>query len=181
MTSRNPATRSGRFIAQRDDYRAFVPKPLPPDPPLHLDQELFGLLEDAGTELGRLDGFTKVSPDPKFFDNVFVSIYLRREAALSSQIEGTQSTLEDLFARELGQVDDGSDVLDIVNYLKAMDYGLNRLEELPLSLRLIREIHAQLVQDTRGSGAAPGEFRAIQNWICTTSSFSCTGTAAART
>ena len=156
-------TRSGRYVPQGDSYSAFVPKPLPPRPPVELKAELLGLLEQAGTELGRLDGIVRVIPDPDFF----VSMYVRREAVLSSQIEGTQSTLEDLLEREIGAGfgDHRSDVLDIVNYVQAMHFGLERLETLPLSLRLIREIHRELLKDGRGSHAAPGEFRKTQNWI----------------
>jgi Fic family protein len=156
-------TRSGRFVAQGESYAAFVPKPLPPSPPLQLEAELLGLLEQAGTELGRLDGIARVIPDPDFF----VSMYVRREAVLSSQIEGTQSTLEDLLEREIGAGahDHRSDVLDIVNYVQAMNFGLERLQTLPVSLRLIREIHRELLKDGRGSHATPGEFRKTQNWI----------------
>lgn len=155
--------RSGRFIAQAEGYAAFIPNPLPPDPPLTLDASLLGLLESAGAELGRLDGVAKVIPDPDFF----VSMYVRREAVLSSQIEGTQSTLEDLLERELEDGDSHplSDVLDIVNYVQAMNFGLERIKTLPLSLRLIREIHRELLRDGRGSKATPGEFRQSQNWI----------------
>ncbi len=157
-------TRSGRFVPQGDGYAAFVPKPLPPTPPIELDAELLALLEQSGTELGRLDGVARVIPDPDFF----VSMYVRREAVLSSQIEGTQSTLEDLLEREIGAgVDDHrSDVGDIVNYVQAMNFGLERLQTLPLSLRLIREIHRELLKDGRGRGSQPpGEFRRTQNWI----------------
>lgn len=155
--------RSGRFIAQAEGYSAFVPNPLPPDPPLALDASLLGLLENAVAELSRLDGVAKVIPDPAFF----VSMYVRREAVLSSQIEGTQSTLEDLLERELedDESDPFSDVLDIVNYVRAMNFGLERIKTLPLSLRLIREIHKELLRDGRGSKATPGEFRKSQNWI----------------
>jgi Fic family protein len=156
-------TRSGLFVPQGDGYSAFVPKPLPPTPPIELDSELLALLEQSGTELGRLDGVARVIPDPDFF----VSMYVRREAVLSSQIEGTQSTLEDLLEREIGAGGDDhrSDVLDIVNYVQAMNFGLERLQTLPLSLRLIREIHRELLKDGRGSRATPGEFRRTQNWI----------------
>lgn len=162
-TEGNLKDRAGRFITQPEGYAAFIPNPLPPDPPLALDSALLGLLEDAVAELGRLDGVAKVIPDPDFF----VGMYVRREAVLSSQIEGTQSTLEDLLERELDidESDPFSDVLDIVNYVRAMNFGLKRLETLPLSLRLIREIHRELLQDGRGSKATPGEFRQSQNWI----------------
>jgi len=124
---------------------------------------MLALLETAVTELGRLDGVAKVIPDPDFF----VSMYVRREAVLSSQIEGTQSTLEDLLELEL-EADRGtqlSDAFEIANYVKAMNFGLERIRDLPLSLRLIREIHGELLRDGRGSKATPGEFRRAQNWI----------------
>ncbi|MGB2710917.1 MAG: Fic family protein [Conexibacter sp.] len=119
-------------------------------------------MSTADVALGRLDGIVKVIPDPDFF----ISMYVRREAVLSSQIEGTQSTLEDLLGVEL-EPDAGrtSDVGDIVNYVRAMNHGLSRLDDLPLSLRLIREIHAELLRDGRGARATPGEFRTTQNWI----------------
>jgi Fic family protein len=121
------------------------------------------LLEEAVGELGRLDGVARVIPDPDFF----VSMYVRREAVLSSQIEGTQSTLEDLLELELesDRRDRFSDAFEIVNYVHAMNFGLERIKTLPLSLRLIREIHKELLRDGRGSKATPGEFRRTQNWI----------------
>lgn len=125
---------------------------------------LFALLSKADIGLGRLDGVVKVIPDPDFF----VAMYVRREAVLSSQIEGTQSTLEDLLEVELepGSGDrGGSDVGDIVNYVRAMNYGLGRLHDLPLSLRLIREIHGELMWGGRGAQAPPGAFRTSENWI----------------
>lgn len=163
VPKRDRETRSGRFVPQGDSYAVFIPKPLPPSPPVELEADLLSLLEQAGTELGRLDGIARVIPDPDFF----VSMYVRREAVLSSQIEGTQSTLEDLLEREIGASadDQRSDVLDIVNYVQAMNFGLERLETLPVSLRLIREIHRELLKDGRGSHATPGEFRKTQNWI----------------
>lgn len=155
--------RAGRFLAQPSGYEAFIPNPLPPNPPLELDDDLLGLLSSADIALGRLDGIVKVIPDPDFF----VAMYVRREAVLSSQIEGTQSTLEDLLEVELEpeRVARLGDVEDIVNYVSAMNYGLERLDSLPLSLRLIREIHDELLQGVRGSHATPGEFRTTQNWI----------------
>lgn len=141
-----------------------MPASLPPDPPVALDGELLGLLSQADISLGRLDGIVKVAvPNP----DLFVAMYVRREAVLSSQIEGTQSTLEDLLEVELEPGNQGryGDVGDIVNYVSAMNHGLSRLEELPLSLRLIREIHAELLRDGRGARATPGEFRRTQNWI----------------
>jgi Fic family protein len=155
--------RAGQLIAQPAGYRAFIPARLPPDPPVVLDGELLILLSQADISLGRLDGVVRVIPDPDFF----VGMYVRREAVLSSQIEGTQSTLEDLLEVELEPDIRGrhGDVSDIVNYIAAMNHGLSRLKELPLSLRLIREIHAELLRDGRGSHATPGEFRRTQNWI----------------
>lgn len=155
--------RAGRFVQQGTGYRAFIPAALPPDPPVALDLETVTLLSDADRALGRLDGIVKTVPDPDFF----IAMYVRREAVLSSQIEGTQSTLEDLLAAELGPSAQAvpDDVEEIVNYVSAMNYGLNRLGELPLSLRLIREIHKQLLSGVRGAHASPGEFRKTQNWI----------------
>jgi Fic family protein len=164
--SSHSANRSGRFVTQPSGYRAFVPATLPPDPPVALDGGALALLSRADVALGRLDGAVKVIPDPDFF----VSMYVRREAVLSSQIEGTQSTLEDLLDAELEPEAKAterprSDVGDIVNYVRAMNHGLRRLDDLPLSLRLIREIHAELLRDGRGARATPGEFRTSQNWI----------------
>lgn len=154
--------RAGRFVQQPTGYRAFIPAPLPPVPPVELEDGLLGLLSSADLALGRLDGVVRVIPDPDFF----VAMYVRREAVLSSQIEGTQSSLQDLLEVELEpERTYASDVGDIVNYVSAMRHGLARLEDLPLSLRLIREIHAELLKDGRGAHATPGEFRSTQNWI----------------
>lgn len=163
MAPRNSNDRAGTFIAQPEGHFAFIPKPLPPDPPLELDPALLSLLEEAVGELGRLDGVARVIPDPDFF----VSMYVRREAVLSSQIEGTQSTLEDLLELELerDRKKPPSDAFEIANYVRAMNFGLERIQTLPLSLRLIQEIHKELLRDGRGSKATPGEFRRIQNWI----------------
>lgn len=157
------SSRAGRFVSQSSGYRAFLPTPLPPDPPVSVDGDMLRLLSEADIALGRLDGIVKVVPDPDFF----VGMYVRREAVLSSQIEGTQSTLEDLLEVELEpeRRDRFADVGDIVNYVRAMNYGLKRVQELPLSLRLIREIHDELLRDGRGARATPGEFRTTQNWI----------------
>ncbi|MGH9915592.1 MAG: Fic/DOC family N-terminal domain-containing protein, partial [Pyrinomonadaceae bacterium] len=128
--------RSGRYVKQAGNYRAFIPALLPPDPPIAIDADLSRLLSDADRALGRLDGVTTVLPNP----GLFVAMYVRHEAVLSSQIEGTQSTLEDVLQFEIdaaGQ-DVPKDVEEVVNYVRAMNYGLQRLDELPLSLRLIR-------------------------------------------
>ncbi len=159
------SARAGHFVMQPSGYPAYVPAPLPPDPPLAFDGDTLSLLSEADVALGRLDGVVKVIPDPDFF----VSMYVRREAVLSSQIEGTQSTLEDLLGAELeastSASDDRSDVGEIVSYVRAMNHGLQRLHGLPLSLRLLREIHAELLRDGRGAHRTPGEFRTSQNWI----------------
>jgi Fic family protein len=120
-------------------------------------------LAGAGTALGRLDGVAATLPNPE----LFVAMYVRREAVLSSQIEGTQSTLDDVLAFEIdpGRPSLPQDIKEVVNYVGAMDYGLKRLDSLPLSLRLLREIHARLMEGTRGGNKSPGEFRKSQNWI----------------
>ena len=144
--------------------RAFVPAPLPPDPALVLDGPLQRALEAATLALGRLDAVSMLLPD----DTVFLYAYVRKEAVLSSQIEGTQSTLSDLLRFELEDAPGVpfEDVVEVSNYVAALDHGLRRLGEgFPLSNRLIREIHAVLLSRGRGSGKAPGEFRRSQNWI----------------
>jgi Fic family protein len=155
--------RAGQYVKQLDGYRAFIPAPLPPEPPLEMDRELTRLLSEADHALGRLDGVTSILPNP----DLFVSMYVRHEAVLSSQIEGTQSTLTDVLQFEIdanGQ-EHPKDIEEVVNYVRAMNYGLKRLDELPLSLRLIREIHGKLLEGVRGANRTPGEFRRSQNWI----------------
>lgn len=156
-------TRAGRFVNQPAGYRAFIPAPLPPEPPIGLDSGMVALLSQADQALGRLDGVAQTLPNPE----LFVAMYVRREAVLSSQIEGTQSTLDDVLAFELDPKGRGlpQDVEEVVNYVRAMNYGLDRLNTLPLSLRLIREIHAELLRGVRGAERRPGEFRTSQNWI----------------
>jgi Fic family protein len=151
------------MIAQSEGYRAFIPAPLPPDPPLAFDAQLATVLARAGTALGRLDGVAATLPNP----DLFVAMYVRREAVLSSQIEGTQSTLEDVLAYEIDPQRPNlpRDIDEVVNYIGAMKYGLARLDSLPLSLRLLREIHGRLMTGTRGGNKSPGEFRQSQNWI----------------
>lgn len=164
MTMPEPrSTRSGRPIRQPAGYRAFIPARLPPDPPLRFDAPLVSLLATAGTDLGRLDGVSATLPNP----DLFVAMYVRREAVLSSQIEGTQSTLDDVLTFEVDPKADTLpvDIEEVVNYVKAMNYGLTRLDSLPLSLRLIKEIHAVLLTGVRGDKKGPGEFRTTQNWI----------------
>lgn len=164
----NPATarqphRAGRYITQAAGYRAFQPAPLPPDPPLELTGELQRLLSAADRALGRLDGSVLTLPNP----DLFVLMYVRKEAVLSSQIEGTQSSLQDLLSAEAQIFDENTprDVDEVINYVAAMKHGLARLAELPVSVRLIREIHAELMQGVRGGRLTPGELRTSQNWI----------------
>lgn len=155
--------RAGRYVSQPTGYRAFLPAPLPPDPPLVLDAERQVLLSEADRAIGRLDAATELLPNPE----LFVAMYVRREAVYSSQIEGTQASLTDLLEFEAETARRGAvgDVEEVVNYVRAMNLGLERLEELPLSLRLIREIHAELLSGVRGGERTPGEFRRSQNWI----------------
>ena len=156
------AARAGRSVRQPAGYAAFIPTALPPDPPIDLGR-LVPLLSVADQAIGRLDGVGRTLPDP----DLFVAMYVRREAVLSSQIEGTQSTLDDLLAYELdaGRTQLPGDVGEVVNHVAAMNYGLQRLETLPLSNRLIKEIHERLMRDVRGAERSPGEFRRSQNWI----------------
>lgn len=148
---------------QPTGYRAYMPAPLPPQPPLNFTADLIAGLSEAADAVGRLDGMAQTLPNP----NLFVAMYVRREAVLSSQIEGTLSTLDDVLAFELDPQarELPEDVEEVVNYVRAMNYGLARLSQLPLSLRLIREIHAELLSSGRGSSKEPGEFRRTQNWI----------------
>ena len=143
--------------------RAYVPTPLPPQPPVEL-AGLYTLLDRANQALGRLDGSIAVLPDP----SLFLYFYIRKEAVVSSQIEGTQSTLSELllFERGLGDTTSIDDLKETSNYAAAMEFGLKRLQEgFPLSLRLIREIHAVLLRGGRGAEKTQGEFRTSQNWI----------------
>ncbi len=149
-------------------YWAFVPQPLPPTFPF--DAGLVRILSDADRALGELAGLGRTLPNPK----LLIAPFLRREAVLSSRIEGTQTDLTDLYAYEAGQlplfaglktVPPESDVKEVTNYVRAMEYGLERLKTLPVSLRLIRELHGILMEGVRGDRATPGEFRRSQNWI----------------
>ncbi|MBS0225144.1 MAG: Fic family protein [Proteobacteria bacterium] len=163
MSAPAPSHRAGIHVRQGTGYRAFIPAPLPPQPPLVLTGELTSLLSQADRALGRLDGSVLTLPNPE----LFILMYVRKEAVLSSQIEGTQSSLQDLLAAEAALYDETSprDVEEVVNYVRAMKHGLARLSELPVSVRLIREIHAQLLQGVRGGRLQPGQLRTSQNWI----------------
>jgi Fic family protein len=155
--------RSGRYLSQQTGYKAFMPAPLPPVPPIQMEGELQSLLSSADRSLGRLDGSIQTLPNP----DLFVFMYVRKEAVLSSQIEGTQSSLQDLLAAEahILSPNGAKDVDEVVNYVTAMNYGLERLRELPMSVRLIKEIHERLLQGVRGTRLTPGELRTTQNWI----------------
>lgn len=155
--------RAGRYVRQPNHYAAFIPAPLPPDPALRWDDELQYLLSRADRALGRLDGSIQTLPDP----DLFVMMYVRKEAVLSSQIEGTQSSLNDLLELEASIADARrpADVGEVVNYVRAMNYGLERLHDLPISTRLIREIHSELLDGVRGRHLDPGQIRRTQNWI----------------
>ncbi len=159
------STRAGKVIKTDRDYSAFIPHPLPPE--IKYSTELINLLAEANRHLGNLNGVGALLPNP----NLLIVPYMRREAVLSSKIEGTQTSLSDLFYFEAARREEQkveaqkTDVLEVVNYVKAMDYGLKRLKELPICLRLMREIHAILMKDVRGRHLTPGEFRRSQNWI----------------
>ena len=155
--------RAGKYVKQLSGYRAFIPNPLPPDPPIKYDGELRNLLSQADRALARLDGITTILPNPE----LFVGMYVKKEALLSSQIEGTQASLEGVlkFEANLTPSEDVNEIKEVVNYIKALDYGMKRLEELPISNRLIKEIHRILITGTRGTDKTPGEFRRSQNWI----------------
>lgn len=154
---------SGRYELQPSGYRAFIPTPLPPEPPVNLSGALGALLSEADSALGRLDGAVLTLPNP----DLFVFMYVRKEAVLSSQIEGTQSSLQNVLAAEAKLFDPNApaDVSEVLNYVAAMNHGLHRLKELPVSVRLIREIHAELLRGARGGHLTPGEIRTSQNWI----------------
>ena len=151
-------------VTSGEVVRAFVPSPLPPTPPLVLDAELSRMLDRALVALGRLDGVSQHLPDP----HLFLYAYVRREAVLSSQIEGTQSSLSDLLLFELDEAPGVpfDDVIEVSNYVAALQHGLDRVRGgFPLSNRLIREVHEVLLSRGRGAGKLPGEFRRSQNWI----------------
>jgi Fic family protein len=141
-------------------YNSFVPAPLPPVPPIALSSEELGLLIKANSMLTLLEGLAIRIPNI----NLFVSMYVRKEALLSSQIEGTQATLDDIFDPLLDN-NINADVSDVINYIKATEFAVARLKELPLCNRLVKEIHAVLLENVRGQEKNPGEFRRSQNWI----------------
>ena len=150
---------TGKVIKTERDYFAFVPDPLPPT--LEFNNDLVSTLSQADIALGKLAGAAKRLPNP----HLLIRPYLRKEAVLSSKIEGTQASLSDLFEAEIGAVQKTDDIKEVNQYVKAMEYGLRRIKEFPLSLRFVRELHRILMEGVRGSHATPGEFRRSQNWI----------------
>ena len=155
--------RAGTYISQPRGYKAFIPTSLPPEPSIQYDEDLQFSLSKADRALARLDGLTAVLPNLE----LFIAMYVKKEALLSSQIEGTQASLVGVleFEANLTPREDVREIKEVINYVKALNYGMERLEKLPMSLRLIKEIHRILIERTRGSHKAPGEFRESQNWI----------------
>ena len=155
--------RAGEYKSQPGGYKAFIPAALPPQPPMAFSPETWRLLSDADRALGRLDAVTQTLPDT----NLFLLMYVRKEALLSSQIEGTQASLEDIiqFEENIHEAESPDDVEEVVNYIRALNLGLNKLDELPVSVRLIRDVHHALMRGVRGQNRQPGEIRTIQNWI----------------
>lgn len=141
-------------------YKAFLPNPLPPDPPVEIDGEIITILSNAHRMLGKLDGISEQIPDI----DLFVAMYVRKEALLSSQIEGTQATLDDILDPEIEE-NTNVDVADVINYIKTIQFAIDRLNILPLCNRLLKEMHEVLMEGVRGHEKNPGEFRRSQNWI----------------
>src|SRR5216683_1902274 len=165
MPTRTPGLgRSGRYVRQPEGYSAFYPATYPPAD-LQLDAKRIDALSRADHELGRLVGATEILPNP----DLFVRMYVRREAVLSSQIEGTQASLMDVLEYEAmrSHSERRVDVQEVSNYVAALRFGLKRVHSLPVSLRLVREIHEHLMHGVRGGEPArtPGEFRRSQNWV----------------
>lgn len=162
---RGRSKRAGEYMWQIGEggYEAFIPRPLPPVPPLIIDDEMLRLAFLADHALGSLNTESYHLPNP----DLFVAMYVNKEAVLSSQIEGTQASLADVlaFEAEAAEPNNPQDIEEVVNYIAALNYGLDRLQTLPLSNRLIREIHQRLLAGVRGSDKAPGEFRRKQNLI----------------
>lgn len=158
--------RAGRYVNQPEGYRAFIPQPLPPEPGLDWDKEMIRLYGIAKQKLGELNGATRKLPDP----DLFVLMYMRHEAVRSSQIEETHSTIQQMLLFETGdpQVDRKRDTEEVVNYVEALRYGLQRVNEIPLSLRLIKEIHEKLLKGVRGQHKNPGRFADQQRQVGST-------------
>jgi Fic family protein len=153
----------GKYVQQKGNYNAFIPDKFPPKGLSFNEPKIIKLIADANLLLGKLDGLTKLIPDINFF----IFLYINKEAALSSQVEGTKANLTDALQAEVERTPDlPDDVDDILHYIKAMNTGLERLNSLPLSIRLIKEVHATLLSGARSSTSSqPGEFRTSQNWV----------------
>lgn len=155
--------RAGEFVTNLSgdsSYSSFKPNPLPPEPALVIDSNMVSKLVKANRELVKLDTAARFIPNT----DLFISMYVRKEALISSQIEGTQCTLDEVLDPEI-DTNSNLDVADVINYVHATNYSLERLKTLPLCCRLLREIHSELMQGVRGQEKNPGEFRASQNWI----------------
>ncbi|MCC8042443.1 MAG: Fic family protein [Oscillospiraceae bacterium] len=155
--------RAGEFVTNlsgNSAYSSYKPNPLPPNPALEIGNYMLSALVDANTALAKLDTSAKLIPNT----DLFISMYVRKEALISSQIEGTQCTLDDVLDPE-ADVNSNLDVADVINYVQATNYALERLKTLPLCCRLLREIHYELMKGVRGQEKNPGEFRTSQNWI----------------
>lgn len=155
--------RAGKYrtnLSGEAEYQSFIPNPLPPEPAIKIDQTLLDQLIKANNAVSSLESIAKRIPNM----DLFIAMYVRKEALLSSQIEGTQATLEDIFDPMVAENKNRS-VVDVVNYIKATEFAINRLKTLPLCNRLIKETHAVLMEGVRGQERSPGEFRRSQNWI----------------
>ena len=155
--------RAGKYrtnLSGEAEYQSFIPNPLPPEPAIMIDQTLLDQLIKANNAVSSLESIAKRIPNM----DLFIAMYVRKEALLSSQIEGTQATLEDIFDPMVAENKNRS-VVDVVNYIKATEFAINRLKTLPLCNRLIKETHAVLMEGVRGQERSPGEFRRSQNWI----------------
>ncbi|MBR6199117.1 MAG: Fic family protein [Spirochaetales bacterium] len=155
--------RSGEFVINpkgEASYKSFRPTPLPPDPNIEMNDDMIGKLIAAKTELAKLETASNLIPNAE----LFISMYVRKEALLSSQIEGTQCTLDDVLDPEV-DMNANLDLADVLNYVKAVSFAVDRLNTLPICCRLLREIHSRLMDGIRGSDKNPGEFRRSQNWI----------------
>lgn len=155
--------KTGKYIIQPGGYKAFIPVPLSSINPIKYNEKLRNILSEADRALSRLDGVVTVLPN----SDLFIAMYVKKEALLSSQIEGTQASLEGVlrFEADLNPEEDINEVKKVINYIKALNYGIARLSDLPISNRLIKEIHRILIEGTRGTSKTSGEFRTIQNWI----------------
>lgn len=141
-------------------YQSFLPTSLPPNPPIKLDKDIIQLLSKANRSIGMLEGVSQQVPDV----DLFLSMYIRKEALLSSQIEGTQATLDDILDPNIAE-NTNQNIADVINYIKASKYAFSRLNKLPICNRLLQETHALLMSELRGGEKSPGEFRRSQNWI----------------